>query len=91
MDWIEVNGVSLRYELAGSGANTIMLVHEMGGSLETWDDMLPALTKRWRVLRNFREAAGIRPATDEVREPAFGCNGGNRCYGSRPGRRHHGL
>jgi 3-oxoadipate enol-lactonase len=45
MQWIDVNGVSLRYELAGSGAKNIVLVHEMGGSLETWDDMFPTLAK----------------------------------------------
>jgi 3-oxoadipate enol-lactonase len=66
MDWIEVNGVSLRYELAGSGANTIVLVHEMGGSLETWDDMLPALTRRWRVLRYDTREAGFSEKTGHV-------------------------
>ena len=66
MDWVEVNGVSLRYELAGSGANTIVLVHEMGGSLETWDDMVPALIKRWRVLRYDTREAGFSEKTGHV-------------------------
>jgi len=66
MDWVEVDGVSLRYELAGSGANTIVLVHEMGGSLETWDDMLPALVKHWRVLRYDTREAGFSEKTGHV-------------------------
>ena len=37
MDWIEVNGTALRYELTGSAGRTIVLVHEMGGTLESWD------------------------------------------------------
>ena len=51
MDWIEVNGVSLRYELAGSGSETLVLVHEAGGAIESWDEALPALQRRFRTLR----------------------------------------
>ena len=32
MDFIEVNGTALRYELRGSGGHTVVLLHEMGGS-----------------------------------------------------------
>ncbi|MGC3981920.1 MAG: alpha/beta hydrolase [Steroidobacteraceae bacterium] len=49
--WIEVNGVTLRYELSGTGNNTLVLLHEMGMSLETWDLIMPELTKNYRVLR----------------------------------------
>ena len=51
MAWIEVNGVSLRYDLAGSGSSTLLLVHEAGGTIESWDECLPALTRRFRTLR----------------------------------------
>jgi len=51
MKWIEVNGVGLRYELAGSGDKTVLLVHELGGSLESWDATLPAFQKSFRTLR----------------------------------------
>ena len=37
MNFIEVNGVGLRYELSGRGDRTVVLIHEMGGSLESWD------------------------------------------------------
>ena len=41
MDFLEANGVGLRYDLAGDGAKTLVLVHEMGGSLDSWDQVLP--------------------------------------------------
>ncbi|MFM9940595.1 MAG: alpha/beta fold hydrolase [Hyphomicrobiaceae bacterium] len=59
MAWIEVNGASLRYDLSGSGDKTLVLVHEMGGTLESWDDVLPALSKTRRVLRYDTRGAGL--------------------------------
>jgi 3-oxoadipate enol-lactonase len=58
MDFIEVNGVGLRYELAGSGTKTLVLVHEMGGSLDSWDQVLPTLAAGRRVLRYDTRGAG---------------------------------
>ncbi|MFT3906725.1 MAG: alpha/beta hydrolase [Steroidobacteraceae bacterium] len=49
--WIEANGVSLRYELTGQGGHTIVLLHEMGMTLESWDLILPQLAASHRVLR----------------------------------------
>ena len=46
MDFIEVNGVGLRYELSGSGERTVVLIHEMGGALESWDEVVPRLARR---------------------------------------------
>jgi 3-oxoadipate enol-lactonase len=59
MNWIEVNGTSLRFELSGSGKTTLVLVHEMGGTLESWDQVLPALNNTRRVLRYDTRGAGI--------------------------------
>lgn len=59
MDWIEVNGTSLRYELSGSGKTTLVLVHEMGGTLDSWDQVLPALNNTRRVLRYDTRGAGL--------------------------------
>ena len=58
MDWIEVNGTSLRYELTCSGKTTLVLVHEMGGTLDSWDLVLPALNNTRRVLRYDTRGAG---------------------------------
>jgi 3-oxoadipate enol-lactonase len=59
MNFIEANGVGLRYELTGNGERTVVLVHEMGGSLESWDDVAPRLATRGRVLRYDTRGAGL--------------------------------
>ena len=42
MTYTEINGVGLRYELTGKGEHTIVLVHEMGGTMESWDEVRAA-------------------------------------------------
>jgi 3-oxoadipate enol-lactonase len=59
MNWIEVNGTSLRYELSGSGKTTLVLVHEMGGTLDSWEQVLPALNNSRQVLRYDTRGAGL--------------------------------
>jgi 3-oxoadipate enol-lactonase len=59
MNWIEVNGTSLRYELSGSGPSTLVLVHEMGGTLDSWDQVLPAVNNGRQVLRYDTRGAGL--------------------------------
>jgi 3-oxoadipate enol-lactonase len=59
MNWIETNGVGLRYELCGQGKRTIVLIHEMGGTLETWDLVFPRLCQKYRVLRYDMRGAGL--------------------------------
>ena len=59
MDFIEADGVGLRYELSGKGDRTLVLVHEMGGSLESWDDVAPRLAESRRVLRYDTRGAGM--------------------------------
>ncbi len=59
MNWIEVNGVGLRYDLTGSGASTLVLVHEMGGTLDSWDQGLGGLNNSRRVLRFDTRGAGL--------------------------------
>ena len=59
MEFIELNGVALRYDLSGKGDRTLVLVHEMGGSLESWDEVLPRFTDSRRVLRYDTRGAGL--------------------------------
>ena len=59
MDFIELDGVALRYELSGKGGRTLVLVHEMGGSLESWDEVVPRFTESRRVLRYDTRGAGL--------------------------------
>jgi pimeloyl-ACP methyl ester carboxylesterase len=56
--WVEVNGTALRYEVVGDGPSTLVLVHEMGGTLDSWDHVLPALSATRRVLRFDTRGAG---------------------------------
>lgn len=59
MEFIDLDGVALRYELSGRGERTLVLVHEMGGSLESWDDVAPKLAESRRVLRYDTRGAGM--------------------------------
>jgi len=59
VNWIDVNGVAMRYELSGSDRRLLVLIHEMGGALESWDLVLPALVERRRVLRYDVRGAGL--------------------------------
>ena len=73
MPWIEANGASLRYELTGSGKETLVLVHEAGGCLESYEDALPGLEKEFRVLRYDQRGFGF---SEKVRELTFERRGG---------------
>ena len=56
--WIEVNGARLRYDLR-RGDNTIVLLHEMGGTLESFDALLPHLREGYGMLRYDQRGAGL--------------------------------
>jgi 3-oxoadipate enol-lactonase len=49
--WMEANGVDLHYELSGQGTHTLVLVHEMGMTMQSWDELVPMLATDHRVLR----------------------------------------
>jgi 3-oxoadipate enol-lactonase len=59
MNFIELDGLALRYELSGKGDRTLVLVHEMGGSLESWDGVAPRFAPSRRVLRYDTRGAGL--------------------------------
>ena len=60
MEWIEANGASLRYELSGSGRDTLVMVHEVGVCIESWDDTLPAFQPHFRSCATTSGASGCR-------------------------------
>jgi len=76
MRWLELADTALRYDVSGSGETTLVLVHEMGGTLDSWDHVLPALNQSRRVLRydtrgagqseKIRGTADITAMTDDV-------------------------
>jgi 3-oxoadipate enol-lactonase len=59
MDFMDVNGAALRCEMTGKGERTLVLLHEMGGTLESWDDVTPHFTGSRRVLRYDTRGAGL--------------------------------
>ncbi len=68
MPWIQANGASLRYELNGTANDTLVLVHEAGGCLESYEDALPELTQAFRVLRYDQRGFGF---SEKAREMTF--------------------
>jgi 3-oxoadipate enol-lactonase len=58
MRWIEANGLSLRVEAAGRGPATLVLLHELGGTLASFDALVPALAPACRVVRYDQRGAG---------------------------------
>lgn len=58
MNFIEANGVSLRYAVEGVGP-PVVLIHEMGGTMESWGFVAPLLTSRRRVVRYDTRGAGF--------------------------------
>jgi 3-oxoadipate enol-lactonase len=63
--WTEANGISIHYELAGHGPSVVLL-HEMGGTLASWDGIAPALSKRFGTLRYDQRGSGL---SEKVRQP----------------------
>src|SRR5258707_3078245 len=51
LPFIEANGVSFHYKIEGASGPTVILLHEIGGSLDSWDGVVPDLAKRFRVFR----------------------------------------
>jgi 3-oxoadipate enol-lactonase len=58
MPFIDVNNVSLRYELRAGSGPLLVLLHEMGGTLETWDDCVALIQDR-ATLRYDARGAGL--------------------------------
>src|ERR1700720_2704616 len=59
MEFVDLDDVAMGYELSGSGERNLVLVHEMGGSLEIWVDVAPKLAESRRVLRYDTRGAGM--------------------------------
>ena len=49
MRYLEVNGDRIAYRDEGQG-ETLLLVHGMAGSSETWRDLIPRLARDYRVV-----------------------------------------
>lgn len=51
MNWTRANGHVLRYELGPANGPLLVLIHEMGGTLESWDTVCAGLGGRFQTLR----------------------------------------
>ncbi len=63
MAFIEANGVSFHYRLEGASGPTVIFLHEIGGSLDSWDGLVPDLAKRFRVFRYDQRGFGLTEKT----------------------------
>ncbi len=59
MKWVDLNGVALRYATSGTAGPAVVLVHEMGGSLESWDGVIRHLPDTVRTLRFDLRGSGL--------------------------------
>lgn len=57
--WTEIHGAGLRHRLRPGSGPTVVLIHEMGGSLESWERTVAALPPSLRVLRYDTRGAGL--------------------------------
>jgi 3-oxoadipate enol-lactonase len=58
MNWLEVNHTTLRYEWRPGAGPVLVLIHEMGGSLENWETVCQALPD-FQILRYDTRCAGL--------------------------------
>ncbi|MDZ4266985.1 MAG: alpha/beta fold hydrolase [Mycobacterium sp.] len=50
MKFLELHGDLVAYQDVGSGDETLLLIHGMAGSSETWRAVIPQLSKKYRVI-----------------------------------------
>ena len=56
--WTRDAEVSLRYEISGDGVHSLVLIHELSGTLDSWDYVIPNLAPGFRILRYDQRGAG---------------------------------
>jgi 3-oxoadipate enol-lactonase len=65
LPFIDANSVSLHYTIEGARGPAVVLMHELGGTLHSWDAVAPKLAARHRVLRYDQRGAGL---SEKVRQ-----------------------
>lgn len=58
MEWLEINGTVLRVAVEGNGP-PLVLIHEIGGMIESYDDIVPAIGRRHKVVRYDLRGCGL--------------------------------
>jgi 3-oxoadipate enol-lactonase len=62
----EYPDVSLHYCVSGRGSRSLVLIHELAGTLESFDHVVPGLEADFRILRADQRGAGL---SEKVRAP----------------------
>lgn len=66
MRWIDMAGSITRYEWRKGTGRPLVLIHEMGGTLNSWDRLLEHLTTQRPILRYDMRGAGISEKLRDV-------------------------
>lgn len=66
--WVDLGAIALRCRADGAGGPPLLLIHEMGGCLESWDRLVPALAPERLCLRYDQRGHGL---SEKVRAMAF--------------------
>jgi 3-oxoadipate enol-lactonase len=59
--YLEIDSGRIYFEECGSGATTVLLLHDGGAHSAVWDDVWPAFCKRFRTIRYDRRGYGRSP------------------------------
>ncbi|AMV48283.1 alpha/beta fold hydrolase [Paraburkholderia caribensis] len=63
MPWCETSGKSIYYEVSGSGPRSLLLAHELGGSLRSWDSVVSVLRDDFTIVRWDQRGSGLSEKT----------------------------
>jgi 3-oxoadipate enol-lactonase len=63
MPWIDAGGVSFHYRLEGNSGPSLVFLHEIGGSLDSWDGVAGELAAQYRVFRYDQRGFGLSEKT----------------------------
>lgn len=66
MPWTTANDASFHYRLEGERGPTAIFLHEIGGSLRSWDGVVPGLVGAMRIFRYDQRGFG---SSEKVRAP----------------------
>lgn len=69
MPWTDTEP-SLRYELSGRGERSLVLIHEIGGSMASWAAVARLLADEFRILRYDQRGAGLSERSAAPYAPA---------------------
>ena len=64
--WADFSDISLHYAVSGNGPHSLILVHELAGTLESWDHVVPHLENDFRILRASQRGNGL---SEKIRRP----------------------